>query len=515
MIMTRHQWTSRGALVVVVVLAGSTKAQESGGAACDAAALQARAPADTTVASARVILPSATTPQHCQVDAVVATPGNTVNVRLGLPAAWNGKFYFEGVGGFGGAIGSIAAGLARGYASASTDTGHQGATTDATWARDNPARALDFAHRGTHAAAVAAKAMTRLYFGNPPRHSYFHGCSNGGRQALMEAQRYPDDFDGIVAGNPSFGTLGQIQRALIYQTMLASPERALPAAKVEVVARATLASCDAADGLADGLVSNPRACSFRPETLACAGAPGADCLTPGELATVKAVYADVKGPNGIVLHGFPPGHEDGRTGWQQWLTGAAPPAADAGGTLSFGANPPLGFRFQDGFLRYLAFPGEPSFDFRSFSFDRYASRLPAAIELLSPTNPDLTTFGRNGGRLIVYHGWADPGLSANTTVSYYEDVKRTTRNADAFVRLFMAPGMHHCQGNGPGPNTFDMLSALEEWVERGTAPTRVIASRATKGVTERTRPLCPYPQVARYSGSGSVDAAENFRCAER
>jgi feruloyl esterase len=500
-----------GVLVAGALLAGSLDAQEPD-RTCSAAALQLRAPGGTTIASARLIDASDATPRHCLVHAVVDTPGNAVNVRLGLPAAWNGKFYFEGVGGFGGAPGSIENGLVRGYASASTDTGHQGIVTDASWAAGNPAKVLDFAHRGTHAATVAAKAMTGGYFGTPPRYSYFNGCSNGGRQGLMEAQRYPDDFDGIIAGNPSFGTLGQIQRALIFQTMLASPERVLPASKVTLLARASLASCDGADGLQDGLISDPRACRFRPETLACSDASGDDCLTAGEIETVQAIYADVTAPNGVVLHGFPPGHEDGRSGWQQWLTGVTPPTTQADGTLTFGANPPLGFRFADGFLRYLAFPGEPPFDWRTFSFDREASRMAAAIEPFSPTNPDLTSFVARGGRLILYHGWADPGLSAATTVAYHEEVRRTTHDADAAVRLFMAPGMHHCQGNGPGPNTFDMLSALEAWVERGTPPVRVIASHASDGRVDRTRPLCAYPQVARYVGSGSIDAAENFRC---
>jgi feruloyl esterase len=215
-----------------------------------------------------------------------------------------------------------------------------------------------------------------------------------------------------------------------------------------------------------------------------------------------------------VLHGFPPGHEDGRTGWQQWLTGAMPPVDRGDGTMAFGGNAPLGYRFQDAFLRFLSFGNDPSFDWRTFSFEQYQSRLPSAVEPFSPTSADLTAFRDAGGKLLMYHGWADPGLSASTTVAYYEDVVKTTPEADRFVKLFMVPGMHHCQGNGPGPNRFDMLPALEEWVERGAAPARVIASHRTAGTVDRARPLCAYPQVARYVGTGSIDAAGNFRCEE-
>jgi feruloyl esterase len=504
-------------LVLVGVLVVSPAAAQGGGAVpCTIEALQSKAPAGTTITAATVVAAAASLPQYCQVDASVATPGNTVNFRLGLPASWNNKFYFEGVGGFAGTIGSLRAGLERGYASASTDTGHQGAVTDASWALNNPAKELDFAHRGTHVTAVAAKALSSAYYGSAPRHAYFSGCSNGGRQALLEAQRYPGDFDGIVAVNPSFGTLGQIQRALIFQALFKSPNHVLPPAKVKLLSEAVVASCDAHDGLADGLISDPRACTFRPETLACKGADGPDCLTAGQIETVKAIYADVRGPEGIVLRGFPMGHEDGATGWQQWITGATPPAPQADGGLAFSGRPPLGFAFADGYLRYLSFPeDDPNFDLRTFSFERHGSKLQASIEAFSPTNPDLAPFRKAGGKLVVVHGWSDPGLSAAATIAYYDEVVKAAggrQQSDQFVKLFMAPGMHHCPGNGPGPNTFDMLTALEQWVEDGVAPSRVIASHATRGVVDRTRPLCAYPQVARYVGRGNVDAAENFRC---
>src|SRR5580765_432819 len=257
---------------------------------CAVASLQQKAPPGTTITAASIVPAEKTTPEYCRVDGNVATPGNTVTFRLGLPASWNGKFYFVGVGGFAGTIGTLTPGLEKGYASASTDTGHQGAVTDASWALNNPAKRIDFAYRGTHVTAVATKALSAAYYGTAPRHAYFEGCSNGGRQALLEAQRYPEDFDGIIAGDPSFGTLGQLRRALVYQTLLSSPEHFVSAAKVSLLANAVMKSCDADDGLADGLITDPRTCRFKPESLKCAGPDGPDCLTSAELETVNAIH---------------------------------------------------------------------------------------------------------------------------------------------------------------------------------------------------------------------------------
>jgi hypothetical protein len=504
-------------LMAATVLVSDSGAKASSETACVVASLQQKAPPDTTITAAAIVPAAGTTPEYCRVDGHVATPGNTVNFRLGLPAMWNGKFVFEGVGGFGGAIGSLKAGLDHGYASASTDTGHQGTAIDASWGLNNPAKRIDYAYRGTHVTAVAAKAVSQTYYGAAPRHAYFNGCSNGGRQALMEAQRYPEDFDGIIAGDPSFGMLGQIRRTLMAQTMLSSAEHLLSTAKISLLAKAVLASCDARDGLADGLITDPRACTFRPETLKCAGADGPDCLTKAELETVSTIHGDLPGPNGRVLRGFPLGHEDGASGWQAWVTGAVDPERRPDGTLAFASRPPAGFSFQDGYLRYLAFEqSDGTFDWRTFSLDRHASKLQPFGETFSPTNPDLSALKNRGGKLLLYHGWADPALSAFGTVAYYEDVVKKAggrRQSDQFVELFMVPGMHHCQGTGPGPNTFDMLSALDTWVEKGSAPARVVASHATAGVVDRTRPLCPYPQVARYTGRGSIDDAANFQCA--
>lgn len=520
--MTRPVAAVAAAAIVILGLAAGVITAEPPALACTVADLQVRAPSGTTIEQASLVDASGVTPAYCQIDASVATPGNTVSLRLGLPATWNGKVLFEGVGGFAGSFASLKAGLDRGYASASTDTGHRGAVTDASWAAGNPAKIIDYAHRGTHVTAVAAKQLSQAYYGSAPSHAYFNGCSNGGRQALMEAQRYPEDFDGIIAGDPQFGTLGQIRRTLVYQRMLSSPDHFVPTSKVALLARKTLDSCDGRDGLVDGLIADPRACTFRPETLACSarrpeGRPlqsTDECLTSSELEIVKAIYTDQKTPSGAIIHGFPAGHEDGGSGWQQWLTSATPPVAGPGGALSF-ANPPLGFRFQEGFLTYLASPDGKPIDWRTFTFARDGARLDATMQMFSPTETDLSPLQVRGGKLILYHGWADPGISALGTLRYYDTVVKRAggpEKSQDFVALFMVPGMHHCQGTGPGPHTFDMLTALENWVEHGTTPTRVVASHATSGVIDRTRPICAYPTVARYTGSGSIDAAENFTC---
>lgn len=484
-----------------------------GSTECTVAAVQAKAPQGTTVTAAAVVEASGKLPKYCKVDGHVATPGNEVNFRLGLPVAWNGKFIFAGVGGTGGTIGSLDAGLTRGYASASTDTGHE--ASDTAWG-SNRAKEIDYGHRGTHATAVAAKALTASYFNRAPVHAYFNGCSNGGRQALMEVQRYPGDFDGIIAGDPATGTPMQVGRALVFQHMLAAQENYLPIEKVELLSRATLAACDATDGLKDGLITDPRLCTFKPQTLACKGADGPDCLTGGQLETVIRMYSGVKLPNGeTYTSGFPVGHEGGATGWQAWTIGKEPPTKQADGSLAFGTAQPSGFNLSEQNMRFLALDDDdPSFQWRALRFPQDLPRLKTMSEILSPLDADLMPYKNGGGKIILYHGWADPAISALGTVAYYDKMTKEVggaAQAEAFSRLYLVPGMHHCTG-GPGPNQFDMLTTLEDWVERGVAPARVVASHQTNATVDRTRPLCPHPQVARYTGSGSIDDAANFTC---
>jgi len=477
---------------------------------CAVDVLQKTAPAGTTITAAKLVEPTGTQPRHCQVDGHVATPGNEVEFQLGLPEQWNGKYYFVGVGGLGGRLGNLGAGLSRGYASATTDTGHD--ADDATWI-SNQAKVLDYGHRGTHVTAVAGKALTASFYGRPSEHAYFNGCSNGGRQAMMEVQRYPTDFDGIIAGDPATGTPMQAGRALVFQKLLASSDSYLPIAKVEMLSKATVAACDEADGLKDGLVSAPQRCNFKPETLKCAGADAPDCLTARQLDVVKQIYGGAKLANGETYsYGFPVGHEGGATGWQTWIIGALPPAAAADGTLNFTQRVPSGFQLSSENFKLLQ--NDPSFNWRTFKLDRDLPRMRALSEMLSPLDVDLYPYKNRGGKLLIYHGLADPAISPYGSVDYYTRMAKAVggqKEAESFAKLYLVPGMHHCRG-GVGPNEFDMLTELENWVEHKTAPTAVLASHKTDDKVDRTRPLCPYPQEAVYVGSGSIDEAKNFRC---
>jgi len=484
---------------------------------CSVAAIQAKAPAGTTITAAAIVAEAGARPRYCRVDGHVTSVDNEVNFRLGLPDGWNGKLLFQGVGGLGGTIANLDSSLARGYAAASTDTGHVAGDPD-WWS--HRAKEIDYGYRGTHVTAVASKALTAAFYTQPVRYTYFNGCSNGGRQALMEVQRYPDDFDGVIGGHPATGTPMQVGRALVYQHMLASPANLLTPEKIELLDRATLAACDRADGLVDGLVSDPRACTFNVDALACTGGEGTNCLTAGQITTVKKIYAGAKTADGkTYAYGFPVGHEGGTSGWRAWIAGTVPPVAQADGSLAYeGTRLPSGYGLMEPNFRFLALDADdPAFSWKVLNLDRDLPRLQTMTQILSPLDPDLRPFKKSGGKLILYHGWSDPGISAAGTVAYYDQMVKAVGgpdDADSFARLYMVPGMHHCSG-GPGPNAFDMLPVLEAWVERGVAPARVVASRIVDGETERTRPLCPYPQVARYSGQGSIDEAANFSCVAR
>ena len=515
------------ALLLSLVLGARAPGLAAQPVECSIAAIQAKAPAGTTITAAAGVPAEGPRPQYCRVDGHTTSVGNEVNFRLGLPDGWNGKFLFQGVGGLGGTIANLDASLARGYAAASTDTGH--VASDPTWGA-NRAKEIDYGYRGTHVTAVASKALTAAFYTRPVQYAYFNGCSNGGRQAMMEVQRYPDDFDGVIGGHPATGTPMQVGRAIVYQHMLASPANLLTAEKIELLDRATLAACDKADGLVDGLVTDPRACTFNVDTLACspsaAGATGdtnsdgPGCLTPGQITTVKKIYAGAKTADGkTYVSGFPAGHEGGSTGWRAWIAGAVAPAKQADGSWAYeGTRLPSGYGLMEPNFRFLALDADdPSFSWKVLNLDRDLPRLKTMTEILSPLDPDLRPFKKSGGKLIMYHGWSDPGISAAGTVAYYDQMVKTVggqKDADSFSRLYMVPGMHHC-GGGPGPNSFDMLPVLEGWVEKGVAPASVIASRIVDGKIERTRPLCPHPQVAHYGGQGSVDAASSFRCEAR
>jgi len=440
-----------------------------------------------------------------------------VQFEVWLPSSgWNGKFQLVGNGGTAGVISYAAmrTALARGYAVASTDTGHvSSGSFDSTWALNRPDLVADFGHRGTHVTAVNGKAVTRAFYGQKPNYSYYVGCSKGGQQGLMEAQRYPEDFDGLIAGDPANNWTRFYAGSHLWYSMatLKDPESYIPASKTALLGNATRAACDAIDGIVDGVIDDPRKCNFDPAVLTCqAGQDPATCFTPKQVEAARKIYSGVRTPWGELVHPpLVPGAEDGPGGWAAWTTGAAPFTG-------------LHWLAADGFFRYMVF-NDPTYDPMTFNF---GSDLIFALRTTGPSldaiDPDLRDLQKRGSKLIVYHGWSDPDISPLNTINYYESVvdfnaRRRHGRDDAlertqdFFRLFMVPGMQHCSG-GPGPNTFDMLTALENWVEKGQAPERVVASHLTAGVVDRTRPLCVYPKVAVYDGSGSTDDEANFKC---
>jgi feruloyl esterase len=454
--------------------------------------------AEATITSAIMISADGTVPAHCKVSGRVDAE---INFELSLPVAWNGKLYQEGGGGFVGSIPTARQGLVRGYAALGTDTGHHAAGADGSWALGRADRQANFGYRAVHAVTVVTKRIIEAAYGRPPRISYFEGYSNGGRQAAMEAQRYPEDYDGIIAGAPALDWSGlMIAFNWNEQALAIAPIRP---EELKVIYKSVISQCDAADGLVDGLVDNPRACEFDLSKLACRGGDSSNCLTAAQIDAYRKIETGPRNSRGEPLFpGIPPGAEEGMAGWQRWISGS-------GGTNAV----PLHYVFQDQFLKFFLF-SNPQYSSLMFNFDADVPVVRATDPVFAAVDPDLRRFQARGGKLIMWHGWADPAISADRTVQYYNDVMRTLgsrENVHGFFRLFLAPGMYHGPG-GPGLDRFDGLTALEQWVEHGVAPETIVASNdGTTGV-KRTRPLCPYPTMARYVGSGDVNEAKNFVC---
>jgi feruloyl esterase len=438
-------------------------------------------------------------PAFCRVAATLKpTSDSDIKIEVWLPASgWNGKFQAVGNGAFSGAIAYPAMGraLARGYAAASTDTGHVGNT--ASFAVGHPEKLIDFGWRAVHEMTVASKTIVAAHFGTAPKFSYWNGCSAGGRQAMAEAQRFPADFDGIIAGAPGLDWTGRAAQALrIAQRLEDNPAARLLQPQRQLLHRAVVEACDALDGVKDGLLENPVRCRFDPAELQCKNAGDTSCLSAAQVETARLIYSGVKNPKtGRDIAGLPPGSE---LGW-----------SDAGWTASARATGLDQFRF-------IVF-ANPAWTVQQFNVPADIAR---AEEMdgntVNALEPNVKPFIDRGGKLIQYHGWSDPQISPGNSAQYYARAVEASGGAAKVrgsYRLFLAPGMAHC-GGGAGPNTFDMVSALEQWVEAGKAPDQILASHATSGRVDRTRPLCPYPQVAVYNGSGSIDEAASFSCRE-
>ena len=434
---------------------------------------------------------------HCRVNGVI---GGDIKFTLLLPDEWNRKFMMGGGGGYVGQVqNQAAASVNAGYATVGTDTGHQGGITDAKWALGHPERQVNFGFLAVHRTAEVAKAIIRSYYGANETRSYFSGCSNGGRQALMEAQRYPDDFDGIVSGAPAYDFTG-IGAQFIKDSQAAFPDpRALstPLLTPEVlksVESQIVARCDAIDGVKDGLIEDPRACKV--DVAALTG------LTDAQRTALKSIYGETRNKDGVIYPAQPIGGEGENAGWPAWITG---------GGAAVGQNGPSArFAFGTELFKYFVFD-DPAWDYSKYEFSNFRKDTAKTATILNATNIDLDAFKTSGRKLILWHGWSDPALTALGSVKYYEQVQARDPNASEYFRMFLMPGVLHCAG-GPGPDNVDWAAAIDGWVDGGKAPARIVARKLLSGAVTRTRPLCPYPQKAVYTGSGSMDEAENFVC---
>jgi hypothetical protein len=459
-------------------------------------------------------------PSFCRVAGSIRPSSDSdIRFEVWMPlTGWNGKFQGIGNGGFAGTIGfgGLGSAVKYGYAAASTDTGHPaGQGTDASWALNHPEKIIDYGHRAIHETAVKGKAIVTAFYGSAPKRCYFNSCSNGGRQALMEAQRYPEDYDGIIAGAPA-NNFTALLSSFVWgmRAILTEPGDYIPMSKLPAIQAATLAACDAADKVTDGAIEVPSSCKPDLDVLRCQGAETDSCLTVPQLTALKKFYTgpiNAKGRN--VFPGFSAGGEADPGGWGPWIFGKE---REQSAHFGFGTQLFKNMVYSD-----------PNWDYRKFDVDRDMKAAETKMgPILNATDPNLKPFLARGGKLILYHGWCDAAIPAQSTIDYYRSVEKKigAKSTRSGVRFFLAPGVQHC-GGGAGPNVFgqagptggdassDVDAALERWVEQGIAPERIIATRRTAGKVERTRPLCAYPAIARYKGAGSTDDAANFECA--
>jgi feruloyl esterase len=446
---------------------------------------------------------------HCKVSGTIE---KEIRFTALLPEKWNGRFMMGGGGGFAGSVDNQAmASVDAGYATIGTDTGHQGVVVDASWALNNRERVINYGHRAIHVVAETGKELIKAHYGKPPEYSYFFGCSNGGRQGLMEAQRYPADFDGIVSCAPALD-FTNIAASFIRNTQVLFPNAqdldasAISRDNLQLIGARVLAACDALDAVKDNVLDDPRECRFKVSDLpACAGdTPAADCVTTAQRRAIERIYSPTLVAGSTVYPGQPFGGEADAQGWQAWITGTGPAGA-------LGLKASLHHAFGTSFFKYLVF-NNPNWDYTTYDL---SSAMKDAREVgghLNADNPDLSAFRARKGKLILAHGWADPALNALSTISYYERVLAHDRTAADSVRLFMQPGVMHCLG-GPGPDLVDWFSPIAEWVERNRAPERIIAHKMERdGRVGNERPLCPYPQRARYDGKGDPNKADSYSC---
>ncbi|HET6143996.1 MAG TPA: tannase/feruloyl esterase family alpha/beta hydrolase [Candidatus Acidoferrales bacterium] len=495
--------------------------------AADCATLANLALKDTKIASATVVSADGMIPEYCKVlGSIHNLTHSAILFEVSLPTTnWNGKYFVAGGGGYNGVIPKLTQALAEGYAAAGSDTGHE--AKDINWALNNLDAQNNYAYLATHVVTQIGKEILRAFYAKHERRAYFVGCSNGGKMALAEIQRYPDDFDAAIAGDPVIDrTRLMMQYAWNAQALAAAP---IPPAKIPVIEKATMSACHETGGAFNGLLMTPARCKFEPKMAICPSSDAPSCLTAGQANALQKILGGPVSASGQELHpGFVPGHEDD---YQAFITGTGTDAAKPASTWAL----------SDIFMRQFVFGAE--FDMvKQFKFDASLGALVPLAAAQDNANADLTEFKARGGKLLMYHGWADHSITPLRSIEYYEDIIDTMgkTSADAqgepnayavmdFARLFMVPGMHHC-GNGPGPNVFggpnqglppqldaqhDIVMALDRWVEDGVAPEKIIASHLTNGAVDRTLALCPYPQAPIFNGPGDPNVAENYHCEDR
>ena len=437
-------------------------------------------------------------PAFCRVAATLRPSSDSeikIEVWLPSPEVWNGKFMAVGNGGQAGEIYYHKMGLplTLGYAVASTDTGHEGKGDDGSYALGHPEKVIDFGYRAVHEMVMKSKAIIAEYYSRSARFSYWNGCSTGGRQGIEDLQRYPSDFDGVIAGAPAINPRSAAQIMWVAQAVHKDVASFIPASKFPVIQKAVLKACDINDGVNDGVLEDPRSCKFDPGAILCKGADGPDCLTASQVETARRIYSPAINPRSKeqIFPGFEPGSEKG---WG-FAASAQPPQLTLTG------------------LKNRVFK-DPNWDYKTFNFDSDVALIDRESQAVNAMDPNLGPFFSHGGKLLQYHGWNDTLIAPENSVNYYTSVADKLGGANKVndsYRLFMVPGMAHCRG-GDGTDRFDVISAMEQWVEKRKAPESIIASRYADDKPDRTRLLCPYPQIAAYKGSGSTDDAANFVC---
>ena len=441
---------------------------------------------------------------------VLGTIGREIDFELLLPGDWNGRFFMGGGGGF---VGSIANGarwsVHDGYSTSGTNTGHKGSGIKADWALDNMERQINFGHLAIHRTALVSKAIITKYYCQDPEYSYFMGCSRGGGQAMMEAQRYPEDFDGIIVGAPAFGwpAFGAefIQNMqAIYPDPDNLKEPVITKNNLAMLQAAVLDQCDELDGVKDNILNDPEECDFDFSRLPICtdGVIDEDCFTLNQVKAIHMVYDGIASKHGEIYPGFPLGCENEPNGWMNWITGPNE------GLMELGF-PSSQFGFGTEMFKYLIYQ-DPDWDYSTHDFSNFFDETRYASAYLDATSTDYSEFKKRKGKMIISHGWNDPALSAYATIEHYKALGENDPAITDYVRLFLLPGVLHC-GGGPGPDKADWIGLLRDWVENGKAPERVIMSKVQDGEVKMTRPVFPYPRKAVYDGKGDPKLESSFK----